>query len=140
MPLDISVVDTRVQSAIEMRQIAEPYIRRKAIRHLEKGRVVIFAAGTGNPIFLQIPLLLCVLRSWKRMQSSWRKKVDGVYSADPKVDPKAKKFDTLEFMDIIEKELGVMDSTAASLCKDNKIPIVLFNINTKGKHSPRHSR
>ena len=125
-------IDTRVQSAIEMRQIAEPYIRRKAIRHLEKGRVVIFAAGTGNPYFSTDTTAALRAAELEADAILMAKKVVGVYSADPKVDPKAKKFDTLEFMDIIEKELGVMDSTAASLCKDNKIPIVLFNINTKG--------
>lgn len=125
-------IDTRVQSAIEMRQIAEPYIRRKAIRHLEKGRVVIFAAGTGNPYFSTDTTAALRAAELEADAILMAKKVDGVYSADPKVDPKAKKFDTLEFMDIIEKELGVMDSTAASLCKDNKIPILLFNINTKG--------
>ena len=116
-------IDTRVQSAIEMRQIAEPYIRRKAIRHLEKGRVVIFAADTTAALRaaeLDAEVILMA------------KKVDGVYSADPKTDPAAVKFDTLSFKEVLEKELKVMDSTAASLCKDNRIPIVVFNINEKG--------
>lgn len=125
-------IDTRVQSAIEMRQIAEPYIRRKAIRHLEKGRVVIFAAGTGNPYFSTDTTAALRAAELDAEVILMAKKVDGVYSADPKIDPTAVKFDTLSFKEVLEKELKVMDSTAASLCKDNHIPIVVFNINEKG--------
>ncbi len=123
---------TRVQSAIEMRQIAEPYIRRKAERHLEKGRVVIFGAGTGNPYFSTDTTAALRAAELEADAILMAKKVDGVYNADPKTNPDAKKFDKLSFMDIIEKELGVMDSTAASLCKDNRIPIIVFNINIDG--------
>ena len=125
-------IDTRVQSAIEMRQIAEPYIRRKAIRHLEKGRVVIFAAGTGNPYFSTDTTAALRAAELDAEVILMAKKVGGVYSADPKTDPAAVKFDTLSFKEVLEKELKVMDSTAASLCKDNRIPIVVFNINEKG--------
>ena len=125
-------IDTRVQSAIEVRQMAEPYIRRKAIRHLEKGRVVIFAAGTGNPYFSTDTTAALRAAELDAEAILMAKKVDGVYSADPKLDPTAVKFDTLSFKEVLEKELKVMDSTAASLCKDNKIPIVVFNINEKG--------
>jgi len=125
-------IDTRVQSAIEVRQMAEPYIRRKAIRHLEKGRVVIFAAGTGNPYFSTDTTAALRAAELDAEAILMAKKVDGVYSADPKVDPSAVKFDTLSFKEVLEKELKVMDSTAASLCKDNNIPIVVFNINEKG--------
>lgn len=125
-------IDTRVQSAIEVRQMAEPYIRRKAIRHLEKGRVVIFAAGTGNPYFSTDTTAALRAAELDAEAILMAKKVDGVYSADPKLDPSAVKFDTLTFKEVLEKELKVMDSTAASLCKDNNIPIVVFNINEKG--------
>ncbi len=125
-------IHTRVQSAIEMRQIAEPYIRRKAERHLEKGRVVIFGAGTGNPYFSTDTTAALRAAELEADAILMAKKVDGVYNSDPKTNPEAKKFDKLSFMDIIEKELGVMDSTAASLCKDNNIPIVVFNINKDG--------
>jgi uridylate kinase len=125
-------IDTRVQSAIEVRQMAEPYIRRKAIRHLEKGRVVIFAAGTGNPYFSTDTTAALRAAELDAEAILMAKKVDGVYSADPKLDPSAVKFDTLSFKEVLEKELKVMDSTAASLCKDNNIPIVVFNINEKG--------
>lgn len=125
-------INTRVQSAIEMRQIAEPYIRRKAQRHLEKGRVVIFGAGTGNPYFSTDTTAALRAAELDADAILMAKKVDGVYNADPKTNPNAKKFDELSFMDVIERELGVMDSTAASLCKDNHIPIVVFNINIDG--------
>ena len=126
-------VPTRVQTAIEMRQIAEPYIRRRAVRHLEKGRVVIFAAGTGNPYFstdttaalraaeIEADAILMVAKA-----------VDGIYDSDPKKNPEAKKFDHLEYLEVIQKNLGVMDSTAISLCMDNDIPIVVFNIDRPG--------
>lgn len=124
-------IDTRVQSAIEMRQIAEPYIRRKAIRHLEKGRVVIFAAGTGNPYFSTDTTAALRAAELDAEVILMAKKVDGVYSADPKTDVHAEKYDHLTYQDVLQKELKVMDSTAASLCKDNHIPIVVFNINGK---------
>jgi uridylate kinase len=118
----------RVQTAIEMRQIAEPYIRRKAIRHLEKGRVVIFAAGTGNPFFSTDTTAALRAAEVDAEIILMAKKVDGVYDADPKKDPTAKKFDDLDFMEVLKQRLNVMDSTATSLCMDNQIPIVVFNI------------
>lgn len=121
-------VDTRVQSAIEMRELAEPYIRRKAIRHLEKGRVVIFAAGTGNPYFTtDTAAALRALEIGAQLIMKGTK-VDGIYSSDPVKDPKAKKFDTLTYMDVLRNSLKVMDSTAITLCMDNNVPIVVFNI------------
>lgn len=121
-------VNTRVQSAIEMRELAEPYIRRKAIRHLEKGRVVIFAAGTGNPYFTTDTA--AALRAIEIGANVILKgtKVDGIYSCDPLKEPKAKKFDILTYMDVIRHSLKVMDSTAITLCMDNNLPIVVFNI------------
>lgn len=121
-------VHTRVQSAIEMRELAEPYIRRKAMRHLEKGRVVIFAAGTGNPYFTTDTA--AALRAIEIGADVIMKgtKVDGIYSSDPFKDPKAKKFDKLTYMDVIRDSLKVMDSTAITLCMDNNLPIVVFNI------------
>ncbi|GAQ95220.1 uridylate kinase [Thermodesulfovibrio aggregans] len=121
-------VDTRVQSAIEMRELAEPYIRRKAIRHLEKGRVVIFAAGTGNPYFTTDTA--AALRAIEIGADVILKgtKVDGIYSSDPVKDSKAKKFDILTYMDVIRNSLRVMDSTAITLCMDNNLPIIVFNI------------
>ncbi len=123
-------MNTRVQSAIEMRELAEPYIRRKAIRHLEKGRVVIFAAGTGNPYFTTDTA--AALRAIEIGADVILKgtKVDGIYSSDPVKDPKAKKFETLTYMDVIRNSLKVMDSTAITLCMDNNLPIVVFNIRT----------
>lgn len=126
-------VETRVQTSIEMRQIAEPYIRRKAIRHLEKGRVVIFAGGTGSPYFSTDTT--AALRAAEMNADAIlmaKNGVDGVYSADPNKDPKAKKFDHLTHMDIIDKHLHVMDSTASSMSMDNHIPLVVFNLNTPG--------
>jgi len=121
-------VDTRVQSAIDMRELAEPYIRRKAIRHLEKGRVVIFAAGTGNPYFTTDTA--AALRAIEIGANIIIKgtKVDGIYSSDPMKDRKAKKFERLTYMDVIRNSLKVMDSTAITLCMDNNLPIVVFNI------------
>ncbi len=121
-------VTTRVQSAIEMRELAEPYIRRKAIRHLEKGRVVIFAAGTGNPYFTTDTA--AALRAIEIGADIILKgtKVDGIYSSDPMKDPKAKKFERLTYMDVIRNSLKVMDSTAITLCMDNNLPIVVFSI------------
>ncbi|QZY56783.1 UMP kinase [Crassaminicella profunda] len=120
---------TRVQTAIEMRQIAEPYIRRKAVRHLEKGRVVIFAAGTGNPYFSTDTTAALRAAEIEAEVILLAKKVDGVYDSDPKINPSAKKFDELSYIDVLSKGLGVMDSTATSLCMDNKIPIVVFGLN-----------
>lgn len=120
---------TRVQTAIEMRQIAEPYIRRKAVRHLEKGRVVIFAAGTGNPYFTtDTTAALRAAEIESEVILLAKKGVDGVYDSDPQENPDAKKFDELKYKDVLNLELKVMDSTAASLCKDNNIPIIVFGI------------
>lgn len=122
-------VSTRVQSAIDMRQIAEPYIRRRAIRHLEKGRVVIFAAGTGNPYFsTDTTAALRAAEIEAEVILLAKKGVDGVYDSDPKFNMDAKKFDKLSHMDILNKGLGVMDSTATSLCMDNNIPLIVFGI------------
>ena len=122
-------VDTRVQSAIEMRQVAEPYIRRKAIRHLEKGRVVIFGAGTGNPYFsTDTTAALRAAEIEADVILMAKKNTDGVYDSDPNHNPDAKKFDTLEYIEVLQRGLAVMDSTATSLCMDNHIPIVVFNI------------
>lgn len=125
-------VPTRVQSAIEMKELAESYIRRKAIRHLEKGRTVIFAAGTGNPYFTTDTA--AALRAMEIGADVILKatKVDGIYSSDPLKDPKAKKFKTVTYIDMLKKGLSVMDSTAVSLCMDNNLPIVVFNLKGKG--------
>ena len=122
-------VTARVQTAIEMRLIAEPYIRNKAIRHLEKGRVVIFGCGTGNPFFSTDTA--AALRAAEICADVIFKatNVDGVYDSDPKLNPSAKKFDTLSHYDVLQKGLHVMDSTAASLCMDNGIKILVFNLN-----------
>jgi uridylate kinase len=125
-------IPTRVQTAIEMRQIAEPYIKRRATRHLEKNRVVIFAAGTGNPYFstdTAAALRAAEIEADIILKAT---KVDGVYSADPKKDPLATRFENLDFMDVLQQRLQVMDATATSLCMDNKIPIVVFNLNESG--------
>ncbi len=123
---------TRVQSAIEMRELAEPYIRRRAVRHLEKGRIVIFAAGTGNPYFTTDTA--AALRAMEIGADVILKgtKVDGVYSSDPVKDPKAKKYKQLTYLEVLKKGLRVMDSTAVSLCMDNNLPIVVFNLKGKG--------
>ncbi len=125
-------VPTRVQSAIAMAEIAEPYIRRKAIRHLEKGRIVIFAAGTGNPFFTTdtaASLRAMEINAEVIMKAT---KVDGIYDKDPKKHPDAKKFDEISYMDVLNKGLQVMDSTAISLCMDHKLPILTFDLNQKG--------
>lgn len=123
-------VPTRVQTSIEMRQIAEPYIRRKAVRHLEKGRVVIFAAGTGNPYFsTDTTAALRAAEIGADAILMAKNNVDGVYSADPAKDKSAKKYDKLSHLDIITKGLNVMDSTASTLSMDNDIPLVVFNLN-----------
>lgn len=122
-------VITRVQSAIEMRQVAEPYIRRRAIRHLEKGRVVIFGAGTGNPFFsTDTTAALRAAEIEAEVILLGKKGVDGVYDSDPNINHNAKKFDTLKYIDILNLGLGIMDSTATSLCMDNKIPLIVFGI------------
>jgi uridylate kinase len=125
-------VDTRVLSAIEMRAIAEPHIRRRAMRHLEKHRVVIFAAGTGNPYFTTDTA--ASLRAMEIHADVLLKgtKVDAVYDSDPKKNKDAKPFERLSFMDVLQKELKVMDAAAISLCMDNKLPIVVFNIGQDG--------
>ena len=125
-------VDTRVQTAIEMREVAEPYIRRRAIRHLEKGRVVIFAGGTGNPYFSTDTAAALRAAEIEAEVLLMAKRVDGVYDRDPLSNPNAKRFKRLTYLDVIEKGLGVMDSTAASLCMDNGIPIVVFNLMRSG--------
>ncbi len=126
--LEACGVDTRVQTAIEMRQIAEPYIRLKATRHLEKGRVVIFGAGTGNPFMSTDTAAALRAIETESEVILLAKKVDAVYDSDPNVNPDAKKFDALSFNDILSKELGVMDSTAASMCRDNNMPILVFGL------------
>lgn len=121
--------DVRVQTAIAMNQIAEPYIRNKATRHLEKGRVVIFGCGTGNPFFstdTAAALRAAEIEADIIFKASM---VDGIYDKDPKTHPDATKFDTLSYMDVLNKDLKVMDSTAATLCMDNNIPILVFNLN-----------
>ncbi len=121
-------VATRVQTAIEMRQIAEPYIRRRAVRHLEKKRVVIFAAGTGNPFFSTDTTAALRAAEIDAEVILLAKKVDGVYDSDPVTNPKAKKFDKLNYFDVLRLGLKVMDSTATSLCMDNRIPIIVFGL------------
>jgi len=125
-------VFTRVQSAIEMREVAEPYIRRRAIRHLEKGRVVIFAAGTGNPYFSTDTA--AALRAMEIGAEAILKatKVDGIYDSDPMLNPNATLFEELTYRDVIEKGLRVMDTTAVSLCMENKMPIMVFNLLRRG--------
>ena len=125
-------LDTRVLSAIEMKAIAEPYIRRRALRHMEKGRVIIFAAGTGNPYFTTDTA--AALRAIEINADVILKatKVDGVYDRDPMEDPNAEMFHQLTYMDVLEKKLKVMDTTAISLCMDNGLPIVVFNLTVKG--------
>ncbi len=123
---------TRVMTAIEMQRIAEPYIRRRAIRHLEKGRIVIFVAGTGNPYFTTDTA--AALRAMEINADAILKatKVDGVYSADPMKVKSARKFSRLKYIDVLKKGLKVMDATAVSLCMDNKLPIIVFNLNKVG--------
>lgn len=122
-------VITRVQSAIDMKQIAEPYIRRRAIRHLEKGRVVIFAAGSGNPYFsTDTAAALRAAEIEAEVILLAKKGVDGVYDSDPKINPAAEKFHSLKYIDILNLGLGIMDSTATSLCMDNSIPLIVFGI------------
>lgn len=121
-------LQVRVQTAISMQQVAEPYIRNKAVRHLEKGRVVVFGCGTGNPFFstdTAAALRAAEIEADIILKATM---VDGVYDSDPKKNPDAKKFKTLTFQDVLNKNLGVMDSTAAAICKDNNIPIIVFSL------------
>lgn len=119
---------TRLQTAIEMREVAEPYIKRKAHKHLEKNRVVIFACGTGNPYFTTDTAAALRAAETEAEIILLGKAIDGVYSADPKLDPTATKFDEITYLDVLNKDLKVMDSTATALCKDNNIPILVFGI------------
>ncbi|MBF8436681.1 UMP kinase [Halanaerobiaceae bacterium Z-7014] len=125
-------LETRVQSAIEMRQVAEPYIRRRAIRHLEKGRVVIFAAGTGNPYFSTDTTAALRAAEISADAILMAKNVDGVYDSDPVVNPEAIKFKELAYIDVLNRSLEVMDSTAISLCMDNEIPLIVFGVKDNG--------
>ncbi|GEO24838.1 uridylate kinase [Alicyclobacillus acidoterrestris] len=126
-------VDTRVQTSVEMSQVAEPYIRRRAIRHLEKGRVVIFAGGTGNPFFsTDTTAALRAAEIEAEVILMAKNGVDGVYTADPQKDPSARKYDEIGFMQVLNEGLGVMDSTAASLCMDNDIPLIVFALGEDG--------
>ncbi len=126
-------IPTRVQTSIEMRQVAEPYIRRKAIRHLEKKRVVIFAAGTGNPYFsTDTTAALRAAEIEADVILMAKNNVDGVYTDDPKINEDAKKYDQLSYMDVLNEGLGVMDSTASSLCMDNDIDLLVFSITEEG--------
>ncbi|NIQ38558.1 MAG: UMP kinase [Proteobacteria bacterium] len=130
--LEKSGVSTRVQSAIKMEEVAEPFIRRRAIRHLEKGRVVIFAAGTGNPYFTTdtaASLRAMEIRAEVILKGT---KVDGVYDADPMTHSQARKFDELTYIEVLKQNLKVMDSTAISLCMDNGLPIIVFDLTTRG--------
>lgn len=125
-------VHTRVQSAIEMNQVAETFIRRRAIRHFEKGRVVIFAAGTGNPYFSTDTTAALRANEIKAKVILKATKVDGIYDADPVKVPNAKFFSEISYIDVLTQQLAVMDTTAISLCMDNKVPIIVFNMKTKG--------
>jgi len=130
--LEKEKISTRVMSAIEMRSIAEPYIRRKAARHMEKGRIIIFAGGTGNPYFstdTAASLRATEIHADVILKGT---KVDGVYDSDPKKNPKAVRFDALSYIDVLKKGLKVMDATAISMCMDNKMPVVVFNMFQKG--------
>jgi uridylate kinase len=130
--LEKTGVPTRVMTAIEIQKIAEPYIRRRAVRHLEKGRVIIFVAGTGNPFFTTDTA--AALRAMEIGADAILKatKVDGVYTADPEKDKRARRFERLKYIDVLKKRLGVMDATAVSLCMDNKLPIVVFDLTKAG--------
>jgi uridylate kinase len=125
-------VQTRVLTAIEMRAVAEPFIRRRAIRHLEKGRVVVFAAGTGNPYFTTDTAAALRAMEMKAEVIIKGTKVDGVYTADPVKDPAATRYDRITYLQVLQERLQVMDATAISLCMDNKLPIVVFNLKTPG--------
>lgn len=126
--LEARGIQTRVQTAIEMREIAEPYIKRKALKHLERGRVVIFACGTGHPYFSTDTAAALRAIETESEVILLAKTIDGVYSADPKVDKTAVKYDEISYIDILNKDLKVMDSTATSLCRDNHMPLLVFAI------------
>ena len=125
-------VTTRVAAAIEMRAVAEPFIRRRAIRHLEKGRVVVFAAGTGNPYFTTDTAAALRAMEMKSQVIIKATKVDGIYTADPMTHPDATKYDSLTYLEVLERGLKVMDATAISLCMDNKLPIIVFKLREAG--------
>ena len=125
-------IETRLVTAIEMREVAEPFIRRRAIRHLEKGRVVVFAAGTGNPYFTTdtaAALRAMEIRAEVILKAT---KVDGIFTADPHLDPQATRLDSVSYLQVLEQQLKVMDATAISLCMDNELPIVVFNLRVHG--------
>jgi uridylate kinase len=130
--LEKAGINTRVATAIEMRAVAEPFIRRRAVRHLEKGRVVVFAAGTGNPYFTTDTAAALRAMEMKADVILKGTKVDGIYTADPMLHPTATKFDHISYIKVLEQGLKVMDATAISLCMDNKLPIVVFNLRTAG--------
>ena len=130
--IEANGIDTRVMTAIEMREVAEPYIKRRAIRHLEKGRVVIFGAGTGNPYFSTDTTAALRAAEMGVEVILMAKKVDGVYDDDPAKNPNAHKFETLKYIDVLNQGLKVMDSTAISLCMDNNIPLIVFDMMTPG--------
>jgi len=130
--LEKTGIQTRVLSAIDIPQLAEPFIRRRAIRHLEKGRIVIFAAGTGNPFFSTDSAAALRAAEIKADVILKATKVDGIYSADPMIDPSATRFECITFMEVLEKQLKVMDASAISLCMDNDLPIIVFNMRKQG--------
>jgi len=130
--LEHNGVPTRVLTAIEMRAVAEPFIRRRAVRHLEKGRVVVFAAGTGNPYFTTDTAAALRAMEMKAEVILKGTKVDGIYTADPVKDPDATRYDTISYLQVLQQRLQVMDATAISLCMDNKLPILVFNLKTPG--------
>lgn len=130
--LENAGVSTRVLTAIEMRSVAEPFIRRRAVRHLEKGRVVVFAAGTGNPYFTTDTAAALRAMEIKADVILKATKVDGIYSADPVSHPDATRFEALTYLDVLDRRLKVMDATAVSLCMDNKLPIIVFNLRRPG--------
>jgi uridylate kinase len=125
-------LDTRVQTAIRMEELAEPYIRRRALRHLEKNRLLIFAGGTGNPYFSTDTAAALRAIQIKADVMIKATSVDGVYSADPKKDPTAKRYESISYRDVMLEELGVMDQTAVTLCKENRLPLIVLNINERG--------
>jgi uridylate kinase len=125
-------IPTRVMSAIEMHQVAEPYIRRRAIRHLEKGRIVIFAAGTSNPYFSTDTAATLRALEIKADVIAKATRVDGVYDRDPLKFPEARKYDKITYLEVLSQGLGVMDATSVAMCRDNKLPIIVFNLNTSG--------
>jgi uridylate kinase len=130
--LELAGLPTRVQSAIPMASLCEPYIRRRAQRHMEKGRIVIFAAGTGNPFFTTDTAAALRAAEMKCKALLKGTQVDGVYSADPRRDPEAKRYDELTYLEVLSRDLGVMDAAAISLARENKLPIIVFNIHAPG--------